>query len=85
MRTLVSGLGKSNFMALDFLGAQETGWQNQNRRPIEKQLKRLFLVLYYISRPCGFNFEYISIKSFCNEAIVVLGSYLNVVLLSKIR
>ena len=66
-------------------GQEKPGLQNQRVHQIEKQLKTLFSVLYYLHRICGFHFQSISVESFCNEAFVVSGSYASVFRMYKIR
>ena len=54
-------------------------------RPIENHLESYLFALYYLIRASSFYMECISIESFYNEALLVSGSHLNVVWMSKIR
>ena len=48
-------------------------------RQIENHLESYLFALYYLIRASSFYMECIPIESFCNEALLVSGSHLNVV------
>ena len=52
------------------IGHAKNDGQNQSALPIEKQLKNIAFVLYYLNRTCSFHLCN-SIKSFCDKAFVV--------------
>ena len=66
----------SDFSNLQFYlrgrsGTQKKSTLDQSARSIKKQRENFLFVLYYLNRTWKFHFQYMSIKSFCNEPFVV--------------
>ena len=58
--------GRPNFRARKKMGAQ-----NKTAHPIETQLDKLLFIFCYLNSTQNFHFQFVSNKSFFNEAFVV--------------
>ena len=54
-----------------FVGARLLGLASKTVDQARKKLKALLFVNYYLNRTCSFDFKFVSIKSFCNEAFLI--------------